>query len=313
MKKIFLLLMVIFLCAGITHAQRILINENFESTAGIGTDSLPSQWAKFKVNGVGVCTWAVWGARDSGQVMCNSNSICSFLTKAHQSKRALNIPWTCTSATISDDWVFTKAVTIAANDSLIFWMQLGTYPCAAGTYYNDSCQVWVSTVQNPTGGIKTKLGTVVALPSASNVWQNIKYNLSAFAGQTVYIGFRYNMDLSVDGVMVNIDDIFVGNHSGVSNIAPVNSAIPKSYALLQNYPNPFNPITKINFDIPKSGFVTLKVLNALGKEMVTLVNGVVNPGTYSVDFDGTKLSSGAYFYRLESNGFVSTRKMMLIK
>ena len=99
----------------------------------------------------------------------------------------------------------------------------------------------------------------------------------------------------------------------ITGVTPVTSKIPNKYVLEQNYPNPFNPVTKISFDLPKTGLVSLKVFDVLGKEVATLVNEVKNPGSYIVDFDGASLSSGTYFYRLESNGFVSTKKMMLIK
>ena len=99
----------------------------------------------------------------------------------------------------------------------------------------------------------------------------------------------------------------------VTSIGNLQNELPKCYYLSQNYPNPFNPVTKISYEIPKSGLVTLKVYDILGKEIATLVNEVKNPGSFVVDFNGSSLSSGIYFYRLESNGFVSTKKMMLIK
>jgi hypothetical protein len=92
-----------------------------------------------------------------------------------------------------------------------------------------------------------------------------------------------------------------------------NQSIPKSYTLSQNYPNPFNPVTKINYALPKSGFVTLKVYDMLGREVVNLVSENKTVGNYSVDFNAGNLTSGVYFYRLEVNGFVDTKKMMLIK
>jgi hypothetical protein len=96
-------------------------------------------------------------------------------------------------------------------------------------------------------------------------------------------------------------------------VTPITSQIPQEYKLEQNYPNPFNPVTKISFDIPKNGFVSIKIYDILGKEISSLVNEVKNPGKYTVDFDGTSFASGTYFYRLESNGFISTKKMLLIK
>jgi hypothetical protein len=89
--------------------------------------------------------------------------------------------------------------------------------------------------------------------------------------------------------------------------------IPEHYSLSQNYPNPFNPVTKINFAIPKQGLVNLKVYDVLGREIKTIINEIKNPGMYSVDFNGSDLSSGIYFYRLESNGFTEIRKMIIIK
>jgi hypothetical protein len=107
-----------------------------------------------------------------------------------------------------------------------------------------------------------------------------------------------------------------GNTIGIKNIT---SEIPLSYSLEQNYPNPFNPTTKIKFDIQKSvvssqySVVTLKVFDILGKEIATLVNELLKPGTYEVTFDASMLPSGIYFYRLTSGDFSETRKMILIK
>jgi hypothetical protein len=85
------------------------------------------------------------------------------------------------------------------------------------------------------------------------------------------------------------------------------------YSLEQNYPNPFNPETKISFDIPIQGFVSLKIFDALGREVNTLVNEVKVPGSYSVDFNGTNLPSGIYFYKLQTENYSETKKMLLIK
>ncbi len=99
----------------------------------------------------------------------------------------------------------------------------------------------------------------------------------------------------------------------VNNTTQISNVIPTQYSLTQNYPNPFNPVTRINFAIPKQGLVSLKVYDVLGREVKSLVNEVKAPGEYSVDFNGTELSSGVYFYKLESNGFTDIKKMMLIK
>ncbi len=85
------------------------------------------------------------------------------------------------------------------------------------------------------------------------------------------------------------------------------------YDLNQNYPNPFNPATTIIFQIPQTGFVTLKIYDILGKEVATLVNEQKNQGRYSVNFDASRLASGVYIYQLRVNDYVSSKKMMLLK
>ena len=96
-------------------------------------------------------------------------------------------------------------------------------------------------------------------------------------------------------------------------VNPIGLEIPKVYSLSQNYPNPFNPSTKINFALPKQGFVTLKIYDVLGREVRTLVNEVKSAGNFTVDFNASEFSSGVYFYKLESNGFSDIKRMMLIK
>lgn len=88
---------------------------------------------------------------------------------------------------------------------------------------------------------------------------------------------------------------------------------PQTYSLEQNFPNPFNPSTKIRFSIPEQGLVTLKVFNLLGEEVATLINTEMTTGSYEVDFKGTEISSGIYFYTLTADNFISTKKMILLK
>jgi hypothetical protein len=88
---------------------------------------------------------------------------------------------------------------------------------------------------------------------------------------------------------------------------------PLTYSLSQNYPNPFNPETKIVYSLKNDGNVSLKIYDILGREIVTLVNQYQNAGTYNVSFNAASLSSGMYFYKIESGSFTSVKKMMLLK
>ena len=89
--------------------------------------------------------------------------------------------------------------------------------------------------------------------------------------------------------------------------------IPKTSKLYQNYPNPFNPVTQIKFDLAKAGNVKLSVYNINGQKIAELLNGVQNAGTHSVQFDGSNLNSGVYYYTLETDGIRQTNKMILTK
>ena len=103
------------------------------------------------------------------------------------------------------------------------------------------------------------------------------------------------------------------NPDSVVFVHNISIEIPSSYSLSQNYPNPFNPMTKINFDLPKQGFVSLKIFDITGREVQTLVNEFQLAGKYTVDFNGSALSSGVYFYRLQSGELTMTKSMVLIR
>jgi len=89
--------------------------------------------------------------------------------------------------------------------------------------------------------------------------------------------------------------------------------IPKEFNLYNNFPNPFNPVTSIPFDIPVKSFVTLKIWDLLGKEIMTLVNSDLSPGKYEFILNASGLSSGMYIYKLKANNYTSIKKMVLIK
>ncbi len=86
-----------------------------------------------------------------------------------------------------------------------------------------------------------------------------------------------------------------------------------NFFLNQNFPNPFNPTTTIIYQLPQDGFVSLKIFDALGREIRTLVNEYKSKGYYTVNFDGSNISSGIYIYQIESGNFISTKKMDLTK
>ncbi len=118
---------------------------------------------------------------------------------------------------------------------------------------------------------------------------------------------------------INIVLWAVRSNGGISRneipvgIAPVSNEIPAKFSLMQNYPNPFNPSTNIRFSIPQSCSVKLAVYDGIGREVAVLINSNYEPGDYELDFDGSRLSSGVYFYKLQAGDFTEAKKMILSK
>jgi hypothetical protein len=88
---------------------------------------------------------------------------------------------------------------------------------------------------------------------------------------------------------------------------------PTNFILYQNYPNPFNPTTTIKYSVPKQSYVTIKIFDALGREVTTLLNEEKSVGNYSIEFNASSFPSGIYFYRMQAENFMETKKLILLK
>lgn len=129
-------------------------------------------------------------------------------------------------------------------------------------------------------------------------------------------------DLNIFALHILNDTLYAGTKSGVwklplgnitNSVALDQEKIPSHFLLSRNYPNPFNPTTTINFSVPKSGIVTIKIYDILGREIKTLVSEEKAAGNYNIQFDGSRLPSGVYFYRMQAGDFVQTKKLVLLK
>ncbi len=135
---------------------------------------------------------------------------------------------------------------------------------------------------------------------------DLKLSQSKFKTKVFSFDGKKNIEL------VNSDDNSIEGVTGkLTNESITN--IPAEFALGQNYPNPFNPSTTINYELPASNFVTLKIYDLVGKEVATLVNEKLDAGRYSATFNGANLASGMYFYKISAGQFTFVRKMVLIK
>lgn len=148
----------------------------------------------------------------------------------------------------------------------------------------------------------------------------VSWNFLYTAPDSIIIDTIYSVGNSVnyDSIPSAFDKWNFGENFAIHIIDnPVNVAEEistlKNYNLIQNYPNPFNPTTTITYEIESEGLITLTLYNTSGEEIAILVNETKQPGYYSINFDGSSLSSGIYFYQLKTNTFVETKKMVLMK
>lgn len=133
-----------------------------------------------------------------------------------------------------------------------------------------------------------------------------------YSGDSVTCIWRAGANNGVDTLFSSGSFLFTLRTTTIG-ITQINSNIPGNFSLYNNYPNPFNPRTIIKFDVAKNQFVKIRVHDIQGKEVSVLVNQNLSPGKYSVDFNGENLSSGIYFYSLESDNVYQVKKMVLVK
>ena len=171
---------------------------------------------------------------------------------------------------------------------------------------------------SPGNGTSTDYVTIKYNSNGDQIWKIVYDNGSGNSAS----------DIPYSLVLDNTGNVFVTGASTATSfgedfctikytqsvgIRQLSSDIPEQFSLSQNYPNPFNPSTKISYELRVTNYVMLKVYDVLGNEVKTLVNEKQNAGTYEVSFDASNFSSGSYFYKLESNGYIETKKMLLIK
>jgi hypothetical protein len=148
-----------------------------------------------------------------------------------------------------------------------------------------------------TGTEWTKVGNVTGNGTTSEV-RNYTFTDRANTG-------TYNYRLKQLDVNGNFEYFNLSNEIEVG--------VPNSFDMSQNYPNPFNPSTKINYDLPVDGNVSIVLYDLTGRQVASIVNEVKTAGYYTVSFNASNLASGMYFYRISASNFVSTKKMVLVK
>lgn len=207
-------------------------------------------------------------------------------------------------------------------------------------YNTDGVQKWVAIYKGPDNSVDVARAITLdnsgnvyvtggSLGASSNDYATIKYNSKGEQQWAIRYNGPANSDDFTSSIKVDgLGNVFVtGRSKGVGTdydyatikyshtvgIGNNGTEIPESYLLKQNYPNPFNPSTIITFGLPKESSVKLSVYGVDGKEVAGLFNGTLSAGIYKFTMDGSNLTSGVYFYRLEAADFKDTKKMVLVK
>lgn len=324
-KLIFTIMLMLAIPLSGLYSQAVYYTQSFEDT---DSTSLPAGWSHWNMRWFPINPMTNWTVRDSGLHLPN---LTSALSKAVDGKRACITTWGASidtnskmlnllrtdkinlgskplidTAACSDVWLVSKQFRNIPGDAFLsFWA------CGGSASYMDSLQIWVTTSDSLPNNFAYHLETEV-WPAGSTYGNYVNYliDLSQFVGQNIRIGFRYYMDCTVDGYCVMVDKFEM---MGTIGIKPIGTNVPDKYELSQNYPNPFNPVTKIKFAVPKAGFAKLEVFNSIGQLVQVLHSGNVQAGYYETQFSGASLTSGVYFYKLTSNGYTETKKMILVK
>jgi hypothetical protein len=163
----------------------------------------------------------------------------------------------------------------------------------------------LSTLEN-TGYSKSNI------PAANE--KAVRLNLADIGTRQVILRVILNDNIQAGYALVDkISSVENVSKANIQNAKYDGVTVVKEYNLEQNYPNPFNPVTTINYQLPKDGMVTLKIYDAIGTEVTTLVHEYKQAGRYNVNFNASGLASGVYFYRLQVNDFTSSKKLILMK
>jgi hypothetical protein len=176
---------------------------------------------------------------------------------------------------------------------------------SAGPPYNTNTR-GIGFATSPDGINWTRDDANPVLQAAQGTWEEG----GIWTGDVLFDGRTYHMWYTA-GYLTSIRTGYAT--APVTSIREFSGNSPAVFTLAQNYPNPFNPVTNIEFQIPGSKFVILKIFNVLGEEVANLVNEAKPAGRSTVTWNAAGFSNGVYFYRLQAGGFSETRKLILMK
>lgn len=214
--------------------------------------------------------------------------------------------------------LITNSFTANENNSLVYSIEYGVTDSvlALVRLQNKFISFRVELIDQLTGVVLAELNNIQM--DGNNVEKlktaTFNFNITGLPNSSLVIRLKVNNNLEPQyaaAVIKSDESVLLKNNPVELNLS--GTAVITEYSLEQNFPNPFNPSTIIKFQIPKDGFVSLKVYDILGNEITNLVNEEKSRGRYEVNFNGSSLANGVYIYKIQSGDFISSKKMILLK
>lgn len=213
------------------------------------------------------------------------------------------------STTSGDSWTFDNSLSLSTETNVSY------ITLSSDSSKSDNAYV-VAAYQKGNGdsivvrrGFPGSLGTRVHKP---NEFRSSIYNAPKVAiyntGSEKYSALAYT---GIAAAYTN--NLYFNQENLPTSVRQIGNLVPEEFSLEQNYPNPFNPGTTIRFSLPNETHISLKIFNSIGQEISSIYNGVLSAGNHQIDFNGSELSSGIYFYQISAGSFTSTKKMILMK
>ncbi|MEO8512094.1 MAG: T9SS type A sorting domain-containing protein [Ignavibacteria bacterium] len=273
-----------------------LANNGNDAYKQFTADSTGSFYTSFMVN-----LDSVKAGGDYFLAMLSSTSTTNYTARFYVKDSLNGVSFGCSKGTSASNTISWTPTTYALNTTYLIIIK---YTFLTGTSTDDEIRVYIFNASLPgTEPGSPTLGPVTGPAGDLNNYSRvaIRQGSAAIAPTMEIDGFRVAKSWS------NL----------VTGVTPL-TTVAQNFSLSQNYPNPFNPSTKIDFSVPERSFVTMKVYDMLGKEVIQLVSGDYSAGTYSVDMNAKGLSSGMYLYSIEArsetgNIFKDTKKLTLVK
>lgn len=242
----------------------------------------------------------IWFGTNAAAIMRSTNSGAFWTSNATQSSNVYAITFVNDQLGFAGGQVPYKTINGGVN-----WVVQGTYP-NSGDFFSFT---------NSSGYLFYSSGDKICYSTNGGTSFSVQYSQpnQEFYNHLSFVTVPNDEPMSFLTGWGVTDNGSISHYTETIGISPIGSVIPQDFSLKQNYPNPFNPVTFIEFDLPEKGNVSLKIYNVSGELIKTLFAGLLNAGSFKADFDASELSSGAYFYRLETKGHAESRKMILIK